>query len=574
MNPDPQPTPDEEPHDPYYGGPLGAGIDWADPNSRLAPYYMTTASVIATAILCLAFFVLSILPLWHTDFWAHLKYGEWIAANRSLPDREPLSPFTDKQTRMFDAMWLSQVGYHELFRAGWSIAGGDDRQRFAGGVELIRLVHLFAAIAAVGLFGFAYRRVSGSVPWAAGGIVLVLVLSFGALGVQRPQTLSLVCYAALLCMLSRPSLSRRALVAVPLLMVFWANLHGSFPIGFGLLGLVLIGRVIGTIRAEGWSVRAVWRDEACRRLLIALLASVIAVAILNPYGPMLYRDVIGFSGHPNLRTMAEWQPLDFTQAHGGHWVYLATVLFVVATQFATRRVLTPTQWLLVISFGVWPIFQQRTMVWWVPLVPWIVASHWVAAAMRWKLELPEDVPSFRKTALAAVLVLVTLFASPASTWIKTGRPRPVVAALHRGTPYDIAAALKGEPPADPDRVAKLFEAIKVLRGGRLTGTIFASESQGEYLLWALLPDAPVMMFNHAQLFDPGYWAECMTVKQAGAGWSAILDRYRAAVVIVEIDYHPQLCAELRKHPGWHVVIDESETPGRDADSRLFVAVRK
>jgi len=374
--------------------------------------------------------------------------------------------------------------------------------------------------------------------------------------------------------LSRASLSRRALIVVPVLMVFWANLHGSFPVGFAMLGLMLLGRAITVIRAEGWSARAVWRDEAARRLAIALAASAVAVAILNPYGPTLYIDVIRFSGHPNLRTMAEWQPLDFTQARGGHWEYLATVAVVLATPLATRRLLSPTQWLLVIMFGVWPIFQQRAMIWWAPLVPWIVAPHWVVAAERWKWVLPENVPSFRKTALAALLVVVVLIASPASTWIKTGRPRAVATALHRGTPYDIAATLNGQPPADSGRVAKLVEAVHELPGGRLTGPIFASESQGEYLLWALPADRPVMMYNHAQLFEPGYWSQCMTVKQAGAGWSAILDRYQAQAVVVEIDYQPQLCDALRQHPGWGVVVDESDTPGRNADSRLFVALRK
>ena len=197
MNPDQQASSDDKSDDPYYGGTLGAGIDWSDPNSPLAPYYFSTGGVIAVAILGIAFFVFSLLPLWHTDFWAHLKYGEWIVANRTLPEREPLSPFTDKQAPMFDAMWLSQLGYHALFCAGWSVAGGDDRKRFEGGVELIRLVHLFAAIAAVGLFAFAYRRVADSVPWAIGGMVFVVILMVGLLTVQRPQTLGLACFAAL-----------------------------------------------------------------------------------------------------------------------------------------------------------------------------------------------------------------------------------------------------------------------------------------------------------------------------------------------------------------------------------------
>ena len=46
--------------------------------------------------------------------------------------------------------------------------------------------------------------------------------------------------------------SRRAIVWVPLLMVLWANLHGSFVVGLGLLGIVLVGPVrIGLHGVEG-----------------------------------------------------------------------------------------------------------------------------------------------------------------------------------------------------------------------------------------------------------------------------------------------------------------------------------
>ena len=571
MTPDPPPQDHEtEPTDPYHGGPLGAGIDWTDPNSRLAPLYMTAGGLIGVAVLGLAFLLFSTFPLRHTDFWSHLKYGEWIAAHRTLPDREPLSPFTDKQTPMFDAMWLSQVGYHGLFRAGESLAGGGARRRFEGGVEVIRLTHVLAAVAALGFFGLAYRRVSDSVPWGVGGMVfLVLPIvgpMLGSFAVQRPQTLVLPCYAALLCLLSRPGPTRRAVILAPLSLVLWANLHGSFVIGVGLIGVILLGKAIELGRENGWSLRAIGRDPPTRRLCAMLILSVVAVAILNPYGPSLYVDVVKFGESPNLRTMAEWQPLDFSEARGGHWGYLAMLALLGLTQAVSPRGFTPTQLLLVVTLGLGPLFQQRLMVWWAPLVPWIIAPHGVAAAERGRWLLPPSVPSLRRTALAAVLVVLAVVASQSSTWVKTGRPRPLAAALHPETPYDIAAALSGQPPANPDRVADLLRVVREEYGGRYTGRVFASEIQGEYLLWALPEDAPVLLYNHVQLFPPDRWAEYMTVKVAAPGWWEILDRYRVGIVVVEVDSHPRLCQELRAHPGWRVVLDES--------ARLFVAVRK
>ena len=573
MSEEPQPT-TEVRLSAYDGGPLGAGIDWADPNSKLAPYYLTAGGVTAAAVLGLTLFALALAPLWHTDFWVHLKYGEWIAANRSLPGVEPLSDFTDKQKPMFDAMWLTQVGYHALFRAGESLAAGDAQRRFEGGVELVRLAHLLAAIAVVGFVGLACRRVADSVPWATGAMLFLLAAMLSPLTVQRPQLFGLACFAALLCGLSRPAPSRAGVGWIPALMVLWANLHGSFVVGFGLLGLFLLGRAIEVFRDGGRSALAVWRDAPLRRLLLVLGASVAAVAVLNPYGPTLYLNVVRFGGHPNLQTLAEWTPLDFSQRQGGHWLYLAAALLLAATQVASPRPFSPVQVLLILTLGLWPLFQQRAMAWWLPVVPWIAAPHWVAAADRWGLRLPESVPNFRRTVFAALVILLAVIASPASAWLKSGSPRPARASLHPGTPDGVAAALRGEAPADPERVQALARVVREWHGGRYAGRVFASEIQGEYLLRSLPADAPVMLFNHAQLFAPGYWSDCLRVEAGGLGWWEFLDRHRAGVVVVEADLHPALCQELRGSRHWEVVVDEARAPARDAYSRLFVAVRK
>jgi hypothetical protein len=214
------------------------------------------------------------------------------------------------------------------------------------------------------------------------------------------------------------------------------------------------------------------------------------------------------------------------------------------------------------------------MIWWVPLVPWIVAPHWVAIAEQRRVKIPESVPSFRKTAFAAVLVLVVAFISPLGAWMKSRHPRSAVTALNRGTPNDIAAALMGQPLVDPKRFAELEKVVREERGGRFTGRVFSSEIQGEYLLWAFPAEVPVMMYNHTQLFTPEYWNECLRVKVADQDWWEILDRHRAEAVVVEVDLAVGLCEELRTNPNWRVAIDETGTPARDQLSRLFVAVKK
>jgi hypothetical protein len=404
-------------------------------------------------------------------------------------------------------------------------------------------------------------------------MLMVLLGMFTPLSVQRPQLFGFVAFTILLTLLSRPFLTWRACGAIVVLMVLWANLHGSFVVGFGLLGLFLLGRAIEVWRDDGGSFETILRDRAIHRLVIAMGLALVAVAVLNPYGAEIYVHVVRFGGHSNLRSFAEWQPLNFSQPTGGHWLYLATVGFLVITQIVSPKPFSPLQTLLVLTLGIWPLFQQRAMAWWLPVVPWIAAPHWVATAERWGWRWPTSVPDFRRTVFAVVLLILAVVLSPASVWLKTGAPRPIPQSLHPGTPFDIAAVLRGDPVTS-DRMKEFARVLKQWYGDRYVGRVFTSEVQGEYLLWSLPPDTPVMMFNHAQLFPEKYWSDCLRVKSGAPGWWEFLERMRSHVVVVEVAFHPVLCEEIRKSPRWVVVVDESAVPAWDSYSRLFVAVRK
>src|SRR4051812_46891575 len=87
--PDATPAAETERDVDEYG--LGAGIDFADPNSPLAPLYLRTSHVVAVGLLCCAFVLLSHLKVWHTDVWGHLRFGEYMVQNHRLPEHEMFS---------------------------------------------------------------------------------------------------------------------------------------------------------------------------------------------------------------------------------------------------------------------------------------------------------------------------------------------------------------------------------------------------------------------------------------------------------------------------------------------------
>src|SRR5262245_40452397 len=188
------PAPQQEPGEVR----LGAGFDFTDPRSPLAPWYLGTAQVLAVLILCLLFVLLTAVPLWHTDVWGHLAWGRWALEQGRLPSAGRLAPLEDPASDFRDTYWLCQVGLQVVFRLGEILAGGDDLRRLAGGVEMLCALHALLVVLRFALLLLAFQRLGGSWPAALAGLLAVLVLSLGHLAVFRPQVLGEAFFAAVL----------------------------------------------------------------------------------------------------------------------------------------------------------------------------------------------------------------------------------------------------------------------------------------------------------------------------------------------------------------------------------------
>src|SRR5439155_21597469 len=98
-----------------------------------------------------------------------------------------------------------------------------------------------------------------------------------------------------------------------------------------------------------------------------------------------------------------------------------------------------------------------------------------------------------------------LFSTPVR-WLINRRPEPMERAVSFDTPWRLAETLRD--PAGPSS-ARLPELARVLRQsyprGRFRGRIFASEVLGDYLLWALPAEFPVVIYSHVHVFSPKHW---------------------------------------------------------------------
>ena len=234
--------------------------------------------LLAAAALIVAAFTLSSTRA-DADLWGHVRFGQDILAASSIPRHDPYSFTSDIE--WVNHEWLAEV----LMGGAYNLGAGAGLTGLKLSVATGTLVIVWSVLAAAGVFR----------PLA---VLLLLVVTFGTAHLTmtlRPQVFSMLYFAALLGLLNKASRGRpRLLLWLPVLFALWANTHGGWLVGAGVLLL--------------WSAGAfATRTLAWPRLTGAVVLAV-AGTLATPYGVGLWRflwETVGLSR----ADIVEWQPL-------------------------------------------------------------------------------------------------------------------------------------------------------------------------------------------------------------------------------------------------------------------------
>lgn len=491
---------------------------------------LSAIQTIMIAGFCLLFLYHNYLPLFHSDLWGHVSYGEWIWQQRQLPVEDPFTPLAEGVPVVATA-WLSQVIFALAAKTG--------------DVEMI--AHLFAGTVLVThlllLRSFILR--GASLPVAISAVVGVFLIGWSRHAVQRPEVFGACCFAALLWLLSETdtALTRRRWTTPALLPLFalWANLHGSFIMGLVVLGCVGLGQVTDLIIQHGW--RGLLENHAALHRDLIRLELAIAGTLLNPYGMDLLVYSLAFPGHPNLRTVLEWFPLEMKSLEGipmaASWVLTAVILR------QSRRRMTSMEVLLLLVFNGAVCARVRMIAWYAPVVMWTLAPHMEDIAQRWfanrsnwwqRATSKLTTSSPRWAAVGVLLVWITFALSPVSRPILGGKPRPPQQIFSHDTPLGVTQYLRQHPPA---------------------GLVAAPQWWGDWLTrhsggrWHVMATT-----NAIHLLPAQVWNDYLAISTADGGLERRLDRYRVNTVIVGKALQPELERTMARLPGWKTVFED------------------
>lgn len=455
---------------------------------------LTLSNVWATAVVMLSIGVTFIFRMSSIDLAYHLRAGEAILTTHGVPSVDTFT-FSVAGGAWLDQQWGAQVLLALVYRAGGWVAVA----AFHGALVGATFWFLWLACRARG----ASARLSAAL--TVGGFV-VCFFNAG----MRPQTMAYPLFTAMLWILADRRAHPRRLWILPVVMVVWANVHGSFPLGLVLIGFAWI---------EDRRDRAATKNSTLAVGALGLLAT-----MAGPYGVGVWRYAIDISTSPRiLGHIQEWGATTIRSVDGALFFASALAVVVFLARRGTKTNAIDLLWLG--SFFLLGLSAARGEVWWGFVFPVTMAGLIV--------EKPRSPADERGSLMLNLLVVSTLiaFVAVGAPWFRDRvDPSSGATSLMAYAPQRLVEAVQREAPAG----ARLFVTLP-----------FASWF--EYAS----PANPVFADARIELFPDNVWEDYFSVIDAAEGWQGILDRWRVDAIVLE----PQdstIAAKLKEDPDWRL----------------------
>ena len=447
------------------------------------------------------------------DLAYQVRAGELMLASGSVLRTDPFT-FT-----AFGDPWLNQQ-----WGAGVALALVHDAAGW-GGLAMLRalLIGLVAGLVLVGCRVGLDRRPAAFLTLAG------FLLSIGALAL-RAQLLGIVCFAGVVALLALREKHPRARWLLPLVVLAWANLHGSLFLGPLAIGLAAVDDVVQ-------------RRPGRRSMLGVLAASAIATCV-TPFGPEVWRYALDLSTNPTItRLISEWQRTSPLSVLGvlyyGSAVAAALVVF---RAHRLGRTIEPGRALWLLALAALGAYAERGVVWWALGAPVALAPLVAVAFPSRESPRRPELAGLRRLnlVLAAGILVAVVILQP--LW-RSGDALTGPAGTLRDAPAGLARAL----------VARASAADRVV----------VPQPWASWFEWAA-PGRLVMLDSRIELFSGATWSDYLAIGGGGPGALETLRSVGATVVVVDPATQPALDATLRGVASTWIVAFH------DKDGTLFV----
>ncbi len=468
----------------------------------------------------------------------HIRNGDLMLRTGAITRKDPFSATMNGQP-WYAWEWLFDAAIARLHQ--W--AG-------LNGVVLLPALIISATFALT--FRLSLRR-GGSLPIT----LLLLVLALGASAIHlfaRPHVFSWLLAVIWFHLLDSSEnaiepAKDRSLFWLPVIMLFWVNVHGGFVLGFALCGIYLMA---GCIRL--WHTKSS-ADRQSIRAWISRLSLVSAVAFLagliNPFGYKLYTHVYQYlSDRFLMNHIDEFRSPDF---HGlAQQCFAALLLIAMAALAVTGKKLRASELLVLIFAAYSGLYASRNLPvssLWMTLILAPVLSHALRSASE-----NVSIPSGTRRLLSAFNAFSARIGRSESGL--RGHLWPVVAVLaglllvaHQGR-MGPSQIMHAQFDAQRFPVAALNE---IQRRG-IHDPLFSEDYWGGYLIYRLYPQNRVYVDDRHDFYGDTFLKRYLRIIRVEPGWEAALKEVNPNYILLTRE--STLSNVLKEVPQWKVVYED------------------
>lgn len=486
-------------------------------------------------------------PVPHAGGWLHASHGRWLISHHTWPQQNPSLPLAEGMD-FVNTTWLSDV----LLAATANVLGMDGICGLRGVLVLATLVLLLRS----------FYVQSGRFGLAAGALVMVVVAWWPGLGIVGPERFAGLCLAALIWLFcdsaewrSRAATQRHGWRfttlrwwSVVVVMMLWANLDGSFILGWLFLFCHATGRLVDLLFTRK-SLRRALQSRSLQHTWW-LLAAATAATCVNPLGVGMWGELLrwdsslwgGADGLSRPLALASWSGVAFTFC----WLVALIVL-----RWANCRLRT-VDGLLFFGLSLLAAWNEHYVGWLVPVTAMIAMTHLAATRLTDRAAVVRRVrcaEADQPVAFAPLQFSFT-FACLLITWFGFALS-PLSKPMLGETIWDSAQLYSDATP----RAVTAY-----LHEHPADGLIWCPADWGDWLLWDGPPGTKVyansQMANLPQQarFDYG------RMFRGEPDWKEICDRYDIRMVVIDKKTQDHMVARVRRNrKGWHLAYEDDQT---------------
>lgn len=435
----------------------------------------------------------------------HVRTGEWILAQHAVP-RQDVFSFVIAGRAWCDWEWLSDALYALLYR--W---------RGLAGIAAFSLAVLCLTSQLV------YRTTRLHTGRMVAFAVTCLVIATTTIHwLARPHLFTWLLVAVFCRVIERARVSGngKPLVALPLLMVLWVNLHPGFLAGVLILAAWSAAE-IGEARLALTREQRIAHRQWSRWFGFTAVAC-LGATLVNPYGIQLHKHIVEYLSSPRTVTaqVVEWLSPDF---HNPRLQWFEILLPLGA------------------AAGLWHGLRGR-LAWCALTLGWM---HLALVSVR-------NVPVCAIVCAAPVASLVEHLLQRFGLQCRVRAAEASLIYSRLGTlaccalagGLVIAVGCKSALRLGPQSSLPV-EAVAHLPPGRL----FTTDRWADYVIYAD-SGRPVFFDCRNDLYGPSFVNDYLVVVRAEPGWQQVTAKYALAVALVPVD--SPISSALLASRGWRL----------------------